>query len=160
ADRLVNFVAVDLPGGDRVEFLPGLRRVGKSELDGGSGELRLDGPAEIGHEDTSTSRIYLLVLVAGADQLLDTHAETVRLLVRRHDPLVVTCVDRASLAALRSGTGGVLQEVAPDIVVFDESFVDHAVPFSAFTARKSLFDCWNRPGRATFHSTTFQPNTI
>ena len=36
----------------------------------------------------------------------------------------------------------------------------HAVPFSAFTARKSLFARWNRPGKATFHSTTFQPNTI
>ena len=48
----------------------------------------------------------------------------------------------------------------PDIVVFDESFVNRAVPFAAFTARKSLFACWNRPRKATFHSTTFQPNSI
>ena len=75
-------------------------------------------------------------------------------------PLVITCIDRASLAALRGGSGGILHEIVPDIVVFDESFVDHAVPFGAFTARKSLFACWNRPGKATFHSTTFQPNTI
>ena len=88
------------------------------------------------------------------------HAETIRLLVRRHAPLVITCVDRASLAALRGGSGGILHEIVPDIVVFDESFVDHAVPFGAFTARKSLFACWNQPGKATFHSTTFQPNTI
>ena len=101
-----------------------------------------------------------LVLVAGADHLLEKHAETIRLLVRRHAPLVITCVDRESLAALRGGSSGILREIVPDIVVFDESFVNHAVPFGAFTARKSLFACWNRPGKATFHSTTFQPNTI
>ncbi|HYV37289.1 MAG TPA: aminotransferase class III-fold pyridoxal phosphate-dependent enzyme, partial [Gemmataceae bacterium] len=48
----------------------------------------------------------------------------------------------------------------PDIVVFDESFVNGDVPFSAFTARKALFDHWNAPGMTTFHSTTFQPNAI
>jgi acetylornithine/succinyldiaminopimelate/putrescine aminotransferase len=53
-----------------------------------------------------------------------------------------------------------LQELTPDIVIFDESFVDHDVPFSAFTARKDLYDLWNQPGKTTFHSTTFQPNTI
>src|SRR5262249_38313694 len=54
----------------------------------------------------------------------------------------------------------VLWELAPDIVVFDESFVNHEVPFSAFTARKTLYNHWNRPGKTTFHSTTFQPNSI
>src|SRR5262249_34082849 len=48
----------------------------------------------------------------------------------------------------------------PDIVVFDESFVNRQVPFAAFTARKDLFDHWNQPGRTNFHSTTYQPNTI
>ncbi len=48
----------------------------------------------------------------------------------------------------------------PDIVVFDESFVNREVPFGAFTAKKSLYNHWNRPGKSTFHSTTFQPNTI
>src|SRR5262249_24953136 len=47
-----------------------------------------------------------------------------------------------------------------DIVVFDESFVNRDVPFSAFTARKALYDHWNRPGKTAFHSTTYQPNTI
>src|SRR5262245_50181197 len=59
-----------------------------------------------------------------------------------------------------AAAGSILHEIVPDIVIFDESFVDHAVPFSAFTARRTLFDCWNQPGKATFHSTTFQPNTI
>src|SRR5262249_44425827 len=70
--------------------------------------------------------------------------------------LVIACLDRDGLAALRRG--GAARGPAPDIVLFDESFVRGAVPFSAFTARKELYDHWNRPGKATFHSTTFHPN--
>ena len=61
---------------------------------------------------------------------------------------------------LRERSSGIIAEIVPDIVVFDESFVERAVAWSAFTARSSLFAVWNRPARATFHSTTFQPNTI
>ena len=78
----------------------------------------------------------------------------------RHEPTVVTCVDREALDTLRREPGRLLRQIVPDIVVFDESFVDHAVPFAAFTARRSMFAVWNRPGKGTFHSTTFQPNTI
>jgi acetylornithine/succinyldiaminopimelate/putrescine aminotransferase len=49
---------------------------------------------------------------------------------------------------------------APDIVIFDESFVNHDVPFGAFAATGRLFERWNRRGMTTFHSTTYQPNTI
>jgi acetylornithine/succinyldiaminopimelate/putrescine aminotransferase len=84
----------------------------------------------------------------------------VREAIRRDYPRVITAVDRASLGVLRSAPAWVLREFAPDIVVFDESFVDQAVPFGAFTARKALYQTWNRPGKATFHSTTFQPNTV
>ena len=48
---------------------------------------------------------------------------------------------------------------APDIVVFDESFVKREVPFAAFAATKQLYRHWNQRGMATFHSTTYQPNT-
>ena len=58
-----------------------------------------------------------------------------------------------------SGTG-ILRELTPDVVVFDETFVNRDVPFAAFTARRSHYDHWNRPGKTTFHSTTYQPNTI
>ena len=68
-------------------------------------------------------------------------------------PFMITCVNRQTPAAANHGW-------APDIVVFDESFVRRHVPFGAFTARKSLFQHWNRKGFTTFHSTTFQPNTI
>ena len=100
----------------------------------------------------------LLVLIAGA--ALEQHAETIGELVCRGKPLVMICVDRENLAALRRGSYRFLLELKPDIVVFDESFVDRAVPFSAFTARKTLYNLWNRPGKTTFHSTTFQPNTV
>src|SRR5262249_28982033 len=42
----------------------------------------------------------------------------------------------------------------------DETFVHRHVPFGAFTAQRSLFQHWNRKEFTTFHSTTFQPNTI
>ena len=133
-------------------FLPGLRVVGGEELGRGVGWLvRAEAPG---------AAIDPLVLVAGAAGALDEHADAIRHLVRRNRPAVITCVDREGLAALRGGAGGVLREVAPDVVVFDESFVDRAVPFGAFTARASRFAAWNRPGKSTFHSTTFQPNTI
>ena len=120
-------------GGGRVEFLPGLRVVGKNQLDGALSQV---GPAKLELDGVDASIIDPLVLVSGADHLLEKHAEFIRLIVRRHQPLVITCIDRESLAALRGGAKGHLREIVPDIVVFDESFVNHAVPFAAFTARK------------------------
>jgi acetylornithine/succinyldiaminopimelate/putrescine aminotransferase len=160
ADRLTGFASAELEGGNSVPFLPGLCVVGQSQLRCEPGTLQLGGGPEYGRAEVDATGKNLLVLVAVADQLLEKHAEAIRLHVRIHAPLVITCIDRETLAALRHSSGGILREIVPDIVVFDESFVDHAVPFGAFTARKSLFACWNQPGRATFHSTTFQPNTI
>jgi acetylornithine/succinyldiaminopimelate/putrescine aminotransferase len=146
ADRLAGFVSADLAGGGRVAFLPDLRVLG--------GDLA-DVPAA-----SDASRIDPLVLVAADGRLLDEHAAAIRELIRRHAPSVVTCVDRQALDTLRGEPGRLLREIVADVVVFDESFVDHAVPFAAFTARRALFAVWNRPGKGTFHSTTFQPNTI
>ena len=53
-----------------------------------------------------------------------------------------------------------MASLQPDIVIFDESFLHGHVPFGAFAARGSIFRHWNRKGFTTFHSTTFQPNTI
>jgi acetylornithine/succinyldiaminopimelate/putrescine aminotransferase len=105
-------------------------------------------------------RFGFVVLVVAADGSLEPHAEPVRRLIERDAPLVIVCVDRAGLSALRRDPTGLLADLAPDIVVFDESFVNHEVPFSAFTARKTLYAHWNRPGKTTFHSTTYQPNTV
>lgn len=130
-------------GGGWVEFLPGLDVVGK----GGD----LQGALAPG------KRFGLLVLV-GSAATPDSALAAVQQVIGRDHPLVIACVDRASLAALRQRPHE--GKIAPDIVVFDESFVNREVPFSAFTARKTLYDHWNRPGKATFHSTTYQPNTI
>src|SRR5262245_2220384 len=150
--RLGPFASASVAGGT-VEFVPGLIVLGKGDA------LPAAGP------------FGFVVLVAPADDVPEEQAEGIRTLVERDGLLGITCVDRGSLDALRQpppplspqGRGeerGILAEVVPDIVVFDESFVNHDVPFSAFTARKSLYDYWNRPGKTTFHSTTFQPNTI
>jgi acetylornithine/succinyldiaminopimelate/putrescine aminotransferase len=136
--RLGPYTAVTLVGGGRVEFLPGLTVIGP----GGDLTAAAGGP------------FGLVVLVGSAAG--DPHSAVLDLQTG-DAPLVIACLDRAGLAALR---GGAARGPAPDIVLFDESFVHGAVPFSAFTARKALYDHWNRPGKTTFHSTTFQPNTI
>jgi acetylornithine/succinyldiaminopimelate/putrescine aminotransferase len=157
ADRLVGFADAELPGGERVAFLPGIRVIGRKQLEGEGGEFDVGRP---GQAEDGAAVIDPLVLVAGADGLLGKHAKAIGQLVRRHKPAVITCVDRKSLASLRGGARGPLRAIDPDVVVFDESFVDGAVPFGAFTARRSLFAAWNRTGKTTFHTTTFQPNTI
>ncbi len=162
ADRLTGFAFAELAGGARVPFLPGLRIAGSEDLSRETGTLGLglDSRTFNGRAGSQATGINPLGLVAGANDLLEKHADAIREIVRRYAPVVITCVDRDSLAVLRGRSPGILHEIVPDIVVFDESFVDHAVPFSAFAARKSVIACWNRPGKATFHSTTFQPNTI
>jgi acetylornithine/succinyldiaminopimelate/putrescine aminotransferase len=69
---------------------------------------------------------------------------------------VIVCVDRAGLDHYRN----MAQSLMPDVVVFDESFTHRLVPFAAFSADRSLFRAWNRPHRSSFHSTTFQPNSL
>jgi acetylornithine/succinyldiaminopimelate/putrescine aminotransferase len=144
ADRLGPFAGAKVANGEQVEFVPGLTIIGP-------------------HDDLPSIRpsdksVGFLILVAGTG--LERHADAIRRLVQTRPPVLIICVDRDNLAAIRNGSGCWLRELAPDIVVFDESFVDRAVPFSAFTALKALYDHWNRPGRTTFHSTTYQPNTI
>ena len=107
-----------------------------------------------------TSRYGFVVLVATAEDILDDHADLVSHVVQQDAGLVITCVDRSSLSNLRRVSSGIAKQWKPDIVVFDESFANNEVPFGAFAARKPLYDHWNRPGKTTFHSTTFQPNTI
>jgi acetylornithine/succinyldiaminopimelate/putrescine aminotransferase len=75
-------------------------------------------------------------------------------------PFVIACAGRSDLRAWQDAWAASPDLAAPDIVVFDESWVHGHVPFAAFTARHALFDHWNRPKYRTFHSTTFQPNTI
>jgi len=152
SDRLAGFADWTLPTGDRVEFLPGLRVIGRQGFGEAVQRIRSggsDGPS-----------IDPLVLVADDDGLLDEQAAAILELVKVHKPAVVACIDRETLSRIRGGRRGILGELVPDVFVFDESFAGDSVPFGAFTARQSLFAAWNAPGKSTFHSTTFQPNTI
>ncbi len=161
ADRFAGFAFADLASGERVEFLPGVRVLGSKDLSEHSGALDRGSSARSALALVGRELVGVLVLVAQANDRLEIHAAAIRAIVERDRPLVVTCVDRDSLRALRvSNSRGVVREIVPDIVVFDESFVNREVPFSAFSARKSLFAHWNRARNATFHSTTFQPNTV
>jgi acetylornithine/succinyldiaminopimelate/putrescine aminotransferase len=160
ADRLVGFADVVLAGGERVTFLPGIRVIGRKQLEEEGAGFDVESVGPLRQAEAGAMVIDPLVLVAGADDLLGKHAEAISRVLRSHRPAVITCVDRQSLAALRGGAAGPLRAIDPDVVVFDESFVGGAVPFGAFTARGSLFAAWNRTGKSTFHTTTFQPNTI
>jgi acetylornithine/succinyldiaminopimelate/putrescine aminotransferase len=146
AHRVGAFVQVPLPGGGKVEFIPGLVVV--NQLD------------NLGFIRESTRIFGLSVFIPKSDNTLEEQVGIMRRLTRRNKTILIMCVDRDSLAAFRRAPQDALQQLKPDIVVFDESFVNHEVPFGAFTARRALYRMWNRPGKTTFHSTTFQPNTI
>src|SRR5262249_11399318 len=62
-----------------------------------------------------------------------------------HRPLLIVVPDRRHLTRLEHVPGG-----APDIVVFDESFVNRDVPFGAFAAMRRLYRLWTRRGMTTF----------
>jgi acetylornithine/succinyldiaminopimelate/putrescine aminotransferase len=144
--RLGPFASVGLEGGGRVEFVPGL--------------IVAADDAEVDAHLRSGRRFGFVALLPAADRPLDRHAEALFGLIRQAAPLFITCLDRPTLAACRKGSAWLLRELPADVVVFDESFVNREVPFAAFTGRKALFDHWNKPGRSTFHSTTYQPNTV
>lgn len=71
--------------------------------------------------------------------------------------VLITCMNTERFLA-----GSQIDEAAlvPDIVVFDETFTMRQVPFGAFAARPDLYAQWTAKGMSTFHSTTYQPNTI
>jgi len=145
--RLRNFASASLDGQEKIQFIPGLdHAIGDS----------FDADAVV----RSGRRFGFVVLVASQELVRYGKLDALRTLVHEHASLVITCVDRQSLTACQEGLGGLAGELPPDIVVFEESFVNHEVPFAAFTATKSLYDHWNKIGQGAFHSTTFQPNTI
>ena len=146
-DRLGPFASAPVIGGRRVELLPGLVTIGK-------------GPGDPRQAMASGGPFGFVVLLADAESSIDWYADELRQLIQRDSPMVITCLDRHSLAQLRACSSSVFRDLEPEIVVFDESFVDWAVPFGAFTARKEIYEHWNRPGKTTFHSTTYQPNTV
>ena len=77
---------------------------------------------------------------------------------QQNDGLVVITVRLSDMK-----TPELLQKTAdfvPDIVVCDDSMTDGLVPFGAFTAQPRYYSAWTKKKMSTFHSTTYQPNTI
>jgi acetylornithine/succinyldiaminopimelate/putrescine aminotransferase len=144
AGRLGSFASAATGGGGRVEFVPGLVVIGKQD--------------EVGV--LPNQAFGFVVLLPDADGSVGRHAAVAGQIVGSTGVLVITCVDRASLAAIHRDPSCLPRKLPPDVVVSDESFANRDVAFGAFTARESLYDPWNRPGKTTFHSTTYQPNTI
>jgi acetylornithine/succinyldiaminopimelate/putrescine aminotransferase len=145
--RLEHFASLSLGKHGRLELLPGLILA-----DGETADVEAQvGPVE---------RFGYVVLFPPAD--CTGRERWGRLLERlsRTAPLVIAAVSRAELDACRRDPSHWWDSLPPDVVVFDESFVHHHVPWGALSARKSLYDHWNRPGYSTFHSTTFQPNSV
>ena len=144
-DRLGPFATAAHAAGEKIEFVPGLVVVSNHD------ELQAA---------VAKQRYGFMVLLAPLDGVLQVYVDMLRHLIQHDSLRVIRCIDRLGLAELRNNPSANPTEPTPDIVVFDESFVNRDVPFGAFTATKALYDHWNRPGRTTFHSTTYQPNTI
>ena len=154
ADRLGPFATAPAAGGAIVTFVPGLT-VAQTQDEIAAA---LSGGQSFGFVVLQATANKALTPNAQEIPLLALRAREIRQLVQKTSALVITCVSRSSLAG--AAGSDVVKELRPDIVIFDESFVDHDVPFAAFTARKSLYDHWNHSAKSTFHSTTYQPNTI
>jgi len=131
-------MAVD---GGTIEFIPDLVMIGKDE---------------VGAESVRQEPFGFIIVFAPTSHTTVPGPLVRAVLAQTPAPLTVVCVSRPALEFCRAGAS----ELRPDVVVFDESFVRRQVPFGAFTARKELYDHWNQPGTSTFHSTTYQPNTI
>src|SRR5262249_18359722 len=144
--QLGPFASIAVGDRERIEFVPDIVVTGNN---GRPLDSVLNG-----------RQIGFVVLLTAADELPAAGPDALHLLVRRQSLYVVPCVTRQSLAPCRAKTDGLMAQLRPDVVVFDESFVNHDVPFGAFTARKELYGYWNRRGKTAFHSTTFQPNTV
>ncbi len=144
--RLGPFAGVPV-GEGRIDFIPQLAVAGADGL-------------PLSDLVAAQGQFGFVVLVGAPDALPERDRLALRALVYRRVPLLITCVDRDALALIRRNAAGLGRELVPDMVVFDESFVERQVPFAAFTARRALYEPWTTGGRSTFHSTTYQPNAI
>ncbi|MBS0265954.1 MAG: aminotransferase class III-fold pyridoxal phosphate-dependent enzyme [Planctomycetes bacterium] len=146
--RFEGFAHVDLSEQKRLTFIPGLSIC--ENIQSAAESVAVVG-AKVG-------------FVTVSHALIQTAADAVRELFARSNetnrPLLVVYSDvqdfRAALSDLQSARGA----PSPDLVVFTESFVNGDVPFGAFAASPRLFGLWNKRGMTTFHSTTYQPNSI
>jgi acetylornithine/succinyldiaminopimelate/putrescine aminotransferase len=145
--RVGPLVAVRLEGKGKVEFIPEITVVSR-ELPNTAGSSE------------AKARTGFVVLFPGRNAEDEWALGVLDAVRRDSNPLVIVCVDRPGLTGCRLDPGSPWKRAQPDIVVVDESFVRKQVPFGAFSAREALYRHWTRRGKTTFHSTTYQPNTI
>ncbi len=154
--RLTHF-ATTRAGSMSIRFLPDIDEVRDENPGAGSKE---DGDSH----DTGGNIDFIVWFEADVAEDRNVSAGLRRLLAAANRqvqrPLLICCLDRDSVFSSGRVKLPAMENCVPHIVVFDESFTDHDVPFGAFVAGDDLFGLWNVPGKATFHSTTFQPNSI
>jgi acetylornithine/succinyldiaminopimelate/putrescine aminotransferase len=127
----------------RIVFLPGIVELSVSEL------------LPILQDQTAAPG----VVAIPAEELAAGGIPLAALLKRfqQRSGLVIVGLTAESAQLELSRTAG---DFVPDVVVFDQSFTGHEVPFGAFSARVDLYAMWMQRKMSQFHSTTFQPNTI
>jgi len=148
-NRLEHFAHTELPGLGRTEYLPGIDVVTESDAT----------VAALRHPTRRPSFVAVFLSTLRSAECA-VRRELHALSKSEERPLLIVCVDRAGLFETPHPIAATGCEARPEIFVFDESFVDFEVPFGAFSASATLYSQWNRRGMATFHSTTYQPNTI
>lgn len=139
--RLEFFASAKLEGGESVTFIPGLDR------------LTVGNPQHW----PAAARFYVLPIL-NVERTDDW--QSIQQGLRNESPLKIVLATRETLDECRKNLTHPARSIDPDIIVFDESFVNSEVPFSAFVAKRKLYDLWNKRGMKQFHSTTYQPNTI
>jgi len=100
---------------------------------------------------------FVVVLPEAIDALQEAELKET---LKWHTRLKIVCLDRDTWLRSRQPKADWPADLNPDVVVFDESFVNRDVPFSALTSRSKIYGRWMQPGTSTFHSTTYQPNSI
>jgi acetylornithine/succinyldiaminopimelate/putrescine aminotransferase len=146
-DRLKHFASTDLSERGTVTYIPGVNVWSETAP---APELPQDRPMGF--------------LVAFLSSLRKANSTSRRILreicAESNRPWLIVCADRDGLTRVERREAARIFEFSPDIIVFDETFTNRSVPFGAFAATKKLYERWNRRNMATFHSTTYQPNTI
>ena len=140
-DRLRHFAQTELSDQASVDFLPGVQSVADSES---AAKLLADKPDDVG------------TLVAFDDPELVDSTLLEEFKSKYPARTLILCSNERRLCQANKQS----PSPVPDIVLFDESIVNREVPLGTFVATKELYAHWNRRGMATFHSTTYQPNTI
>jgi acetylornithine/succinyldiaminopimelate/putrescine aminotransferase len=164
--RFNHFAYIDLHGHGQLYFIPGLKVVSDQNA---AAESLADPNSPVGFVVVSQASLLSAGMPVAAQSGAGPAAKTPLLIVATDRQSIGRALPGAVVAGERSplhsdtpqrARPGLAAPRAPDIVVFDESFVNHDVPFGAFAATNRLFRRWNRRGMTTFHSTTYQPNTI